>query len=296
MEITLRRDREELVATYGEELLALELEMEDRMVTLGRDQIRRQIARARELGNESGTSYGKALVARSIDELSQAIIRFIDKAKNGGAGRRHIAVKYLEQVDPDVAAFIALRMVVDSLTGKKLMMQSVAVVIGKRLEDEARFAEFKDTDARMYNRALDKAKKGTTYHRKKATMSGYQRRFGEDWQSWPEQDMLHVGMCLIDMIVQTGLVEVGEQINTRAAPCRGPRPSTGWRICRSRWHGFRRKARCWARTVPRASCCASPPMKRSMLPIWSRAWAARSATGSAMWRRGAFPASPRCCG
>lgn len=175
MEVSLRRDRDDLVEAYGEDLLSAQIELEERMVSLGRDQIRKQIARAREAGNESGTAYGKTLIAKGIDNVAGAVTRFIEKAKSGGAGRRHIAVKYLEQVDPDVAAFIALRMVVDSLTGKKQLLQSVAVKIGKRIEDEVRFSQFKDTDARGYARALEKAKKGTTYHRKKATMSGYER-------------------------------------------------------------------------------------------------------------------------
>lgn len=216
MENVLRRDRDELVEAYGEDMLNQQLELEERMVALGQAQVRKQIARAKETGNESGTTYGKALVARSIDEVSSAIVRFIEKAKSKGAGRRHIAVKYLEQVDPDVAAFIALRMVIDSLTGKQLAMQSVAVGIGKRIEDDVRFTRFKDTNARMYARGLEKAKKGTSYHRKKATLSGYDRRFATDeWAGWPEQDCLHIGTCLIEMIVQTGLVEVGEKIATR---------------------------------------------------------------------------------
>lgn len=216
MEHVLRRDREALVEAYGEEALAKQIELEERMVSLGRDQIRKQIARAREKGNESGTSYGKTLVARSIDEVSGAITRFIDKAKAKGAGRRHIAVKYLEQIEPDVAAFIALRLVIDSLTGKQLAMQSVAVGIGKRIEDDVRFTRFKESNARIYARALDKAKKGTTYQRKKATMSGYDRRYSEEeWTPWPEQDCLHIGTALIDMIVQTGLVEIGEKISSR---------------------------------------------------------------------------------
>lgn len=214
MDFTLRRPEEELVAAYGD-MLQIELELEDRMVTLGRDQVRKAIARARESGNESGTSYGKTLIARSIDTVAEAIGRFIEKGK-AAPGRRHIAIRYLEQIDSDVAAFIALRIVVDSLTGKKKLLQRVAVDIGKRLEDEARFTEFKQDNARMYGRALEKAKRGTSYHRKKATMSGYDRRFAEDeWEAWPEQDMLHLGMALIDIIVQTGLVDVADEVNTR---------------------------------------------------------------------------------
>lgn len=93
MEITLRRDPEELIAAYGEDMLDAQIALEERMVSLGRDQIRKQIARAREKGNESGTVYGKALVSRSIDEVSGAITRFVEKAKAAGAGRRHIAVR-----------------------------------------------------------------------------------------------------------------------------------------------------------------------------------------------------------
>lgn len=214
MDFTLRRPVEELFAAYGD-MLKVELELEDRMVTMGRDQVRKAIARAREKGNEAGLDYGKTLIARSIDTVSEAIGRFLVKAK-AQAGRRHIAIRYLEQVPSDVAAFIALRIVVDSLTGKKKLLQRVAIDIGKRLEDEARFAAFNQDNAKVYARALEKAKKGTTYHRKKATMSGYERRFAEDeWDAWPEADMLHLGMCLIEMIVQAGLVEVADEVNTR---------------------------------------------------------------------------------
>lgn len=216
METTLRRDEDTLIEAYGSELLAAEVELEERMVVLGRDQIRKQIARARETGNESGTSYGKALISTSIDTVSAAVTRFIEKAKTGGAGRRHIAVKYLEQVEPDVAAFIALRLVIDSLTGKQLALQTVAVSVGKRIEDEARFARFAETNAQAYNKALKRVKTASQYHRKKASMSGYDRRFTEEeWVSWGEQDCLHIGSVMIDIILQTGLVEVGEKITTR---------------------------------------------------------------------------------
>lgn len=115
---TLRRPADQLAATYGN-MLGREIALEQRMVTLGRDQIRKQIARARETGNESGTSYGQNLIARSVDALGAAISGFVAKASTGGAGRRHIAVRYLEQLDPEISSFIAMRCVVDGLTGKR---------------------------------------------------------------------------------------------------------------------------------------------------------------------------------
>lgn len=223
----LRRGYEELSATYGN-MLAREIALEERMVSLGRDQIRKQIDRARMSGNESGTGYGKNLIARSVDRLGAAISEFITKAETGGAGRRHIAVKHLKQLDPEVAGFIAMRCVVDGLTGKKQGLTRTAIIIGSRIEDEVRFSSWKGAakdmeDAeerkkakRIYDRAAEKAKKGTMYHRKKATLAGYERRFAEEeWTPWPEQDKLHVGMKLVDMIVATGYVEVGDEVKSR---------------------------------------------------------------------------------
>lgn len=129
MELTVRQPQEVLAATYGDATLADELKLEARMCSMGQKQIRKQIEKAREKGSESGTTYGKSLLARSVDRVAEAIDSFSAKAKQG-AGRRHIAVKYLDQLDNDIAAYIALRLVIDSLTGRRKMVQRVAIQIG----------------------------------------------------------------------------------------------------------------------------------------------------------------------
>ena len=234
MNATIRRPLNELAATYGDEMLAIELALEEEMVTLGRDQIRKQIATAREKGNEGDTRYGQKLIARNIDKMADGISAFITKA-DGKAGRKHIAVKYLKLVERDVAAFIALRVVIDSLTGKRQVLQRTAINIGSRIEDEARFAAFEmrleaeaqelkeegrkaeaKATTKIFDRAQQKAKKGTMYHRKKATMAGYERRFTEgEWTSWPEEDRMHIGSALIDMMVEGGLVTLDDEVVTR---------------------------------------------------------------------------------
>jgi len=211
MEINTRIPLADLSAIYGDEMLAHELALEERMVAMGRDQIRKQIEQARQQGNESGTRYGKTLIAMSVDSIGAAIEAFIERA-TGKAGRRHVALKYLRMVPSDVAAFIAIRVVVDALTGKRRMLQRVAVTIGSRMEDEVRFTEFaKDTPA-VFKRAQERAK-GGAYHRRKATMSGYEKhQRGEEWVGWPEIDRLQLGAALIDMLLDTGLVSVGTEV------------------------------------------------------------------------------------
>lgn len=216
MEIQLRRSDEEIAALYGDDAVR-EIELEERMVSLGRGQIRKQINAAKERGSESATGYGKTLVAMSVEKIGTAIGEFIEKAESSGAGRRHTAVKYLKQIDHEVAAFIAMRCVVDSLTGKKQVLQRAAITIGSRIEDEVRFTRFAEEERVGYNRGYQRAVKGTSYHRKKTTMAGFERRYMEDeWETWGEDARLQIGMALIDMIVKTDLVEVGDEVVTRA--------------------------------------------------------------------------------
>ncbi|WP_299549397.1 hypothetical protein [uncultured Tateyamaria sp.] len=96
MNAELRRPEEDLIMAYGEDLYR-EIELEERMVALGRNQIRKQIAKAREKGNESGTRYGKTLVAMSVEKIAGAIEGFLEKAAQPGSGKRHLAVRYVKR-------------------------------------------------------------------------------------------------------------------------------------------------------------------------------------------------------
>ena len=216
METTTRRTMTELSDMYGDEMLAVELAMEERMAVMGRDQIRRQIEKARESGNESATQYGQTLIASSVETVSAGIDAWIVKATSGRAGKRHSAVKYLQQTESDAAAFLAMRCVVDSLTGKRQLLQRVAVNIGTRIEDEVRFTHFANDHKKAYNRGLERVKEATTYRRKSASMAGTERFHSEtEWQAWPESDRLHLGMVLVDVVLSTGLVTVVDLVTTR---------------------------------------------------------------------------------
>lgn len=212
----LRRPIEELEALYPADRLLAQLSTEERMVTLGRDRIRKQIARAQEKGMETTTSYGQSILAHSIDKVSAAITAVIEKADTGKAGRRMTQVKYLKMVEPDVAALIALRLVIDNLTGKNHPLAFLCTVVGDRIEDEVRFNEFAENKAKMFKRASDRASKQTSYERSKTVMAGYERRFLDaEWDSWPKQHKLQLGALLIDLIKEAGIVQFGSRVVTR---------------------------------------------------------------------------------
>ena len=73
--------------------------------------------------------------------MAEGIQAVIDKASSGRAGGKFLAVKYLRQITPEVAAFIALRAALDSVSIES-GLQKTAIRIGAMLETEARLVAF----------------------------------------------------------------------------------------------------------------------------------------------------------
>ena len=124
-----------------------ELTLEQEMRNRGRDRFLANLSRLREQGNEGGTAYGKALLRRGVEPLAQAIQAF--NAAAGTAGRRQQAAGILREVATDVAAFIALRTIIDSLSAAPLL-QTVAVRVGREIETELRLGNLAERDADRY--------------------------------------------------------------------------------------------------------------------------------------------------
>lgn len=96
---------------------------------LGINQYWRNTEKAQEAGRESNTRYGSQLLSHAVTSVAEGVIKFLEKAKQGGGGRRHLAARYLSKVDPHVVAFLGLKAAIDSISTKK-SLQKVAIEIG----------------------------------------------------------------------------------------------------------------------------------------------------------------------
>ena len=182
---------------------------------LGTQQFRKVIDQARDKSRESTTTYGLALMSHAIDNVADAICAFIDKAKSGGPGRRHASVKYLAQVDPEIAAFIVLKSVLDGVTQTQIL-QKTAMQIGNMIEDEIRFAIFEEMERKKYRSARERVKKATVYRHKRISMTAMMRAADIDFEPWSRRDKLHIGVNLIDIVMQaTGYVSIENKVKNR---------------------------------------------------------------------------------
>ena len=158
-------------------------------------------------GEESSTYYGSALMKRAIAPMIVEISTFIVAASSTRAGPKHSAVKYLEQVSPDVAAFITSKVVLDNLTQRPTAPR-LAVAIGAAIEHEVMYQEFQKDAPGLWS-VLKRQTSGENNRRKRSILKHTYQKFVGDWDSWGDRARVHLGMKMLELYIEaTGFVQM----------------------------------------------------------------------------------------
>src|SRR4051812_23345236 len=91
-----------------DQLTKRQWELEAEMVDAGAERFRARLAKAAERGEAATAGAAQRFVMASVQSVAAAVRALVAHAASGAPGRRHIAVSKLAQVDPEVAAFIAI--------------------------------------------------------------------------------------------------------------------------------------------------------------------------------------------
>ena len=141
--------------------------------------------------------------------MAEAIDEFVALTKSGRPGPKHIAGKYINQIEPELAAFITVKTVLDGISSQS-PLATVAVGIGLRVEDELRFTTFEKENPGLFHtikRDLTKRTNNRSWQRK--VMVHSMNKAGITWDQWPESQRLHVGTKLVGLLIKaTGLVSI----------------------------------------------------------------------------------------
>jgi DNA-directed RNA polymerase len=181
------------------------LEKESRALTIQRFEA--QLTERKQKEEESATYYGAPLMKRAIEPMAEAIAAKIEEAESGRSGPRMTAIPTLKQFDPKVIAFFTAKTVIDKLTSRTNKLQTVAVQIGKNLEDELRYQSFQNQHPWLFQKLMTEI--DTTRARKRQNLVSAYNRYCDAWSGWSDQTYLHTGMLLIDLFQQvTGFIEV----------------------------------------------------------------------------------------
>lgn len=195
-------------------LLSRQFSLEALMLDSGAAAYRSRLVQSREKGRGANDGGPRKLLAMALAPLADAIRSLIAHAASGAPGKRHIAVKKLEGLDPEIAAFLTLAETVNAAlrrgTGAAPPgVQVVAMKIGTRIEDEARLAAFAKGNAGLLRHVMQKLNAETSNEEHKRTVLYHlMNKKGDGWQAWTPTERLHLGTRLVDLLIEaTGLVE-----------------------------------------------------------------------------------------
>lgn len=192
--------------TYEE--FRIQVEFEERMRGAGILRHWRNIEKNKERGIETETNSVRRLMDRAVLEMVKGIEEFMEEANTGKAGRKHKAVKYLSHVKPMVAAFLAVRAILDDISSPT-PFQATALDVGTLIEDEVRFRKFKEEKKAYAGKVIDRVSKQTSNYKYQRTVTiNAMNKKAVEWEDWPMADKVHLGGKLIEMMIErTGLVE-----------------------------------------------------------------------------------------
>jgi len=192
------------------DLLVQQAELEDEMTQLGMELFTQKMKGAVEKGIEDRTVYGTALLDHKIPMVVNALQEMIAAREAGKSSNKGVAYRYLKMFDGrlDVLAFISLRLVIANLSARDVKYNSLALRIGRSLEDEQHYGTVREEDQQLYKYLQKEAKKRFAQHVKRKVVNFHlSKREMQKQESWGDKNIAVLGATVLEAIIQTGLIE-----------------------------------------------------------------------------------------
>lgn len=180
-----------------------QLRLEEEMVDGGVRKYLASVENAEEDGRASETGYARTLMKRSIAEISTYIAAAIEGAKEAGVGAKFF--RLIQRIEPEVAAFITLQAMFDGVV-MRAPVTGIGKLIGKRLDDELRFRDFREEKEGLYDSLQNLfQQRGTqSYRHKHRVLVHKMGEEGMDTIGWTAEEHLQVGTRLMDIVCTAG--------------------------------------------------------------------------------------------
>ena len=153
---------------------------------------------------------GRQLIQRAVEPVAEAIVSQLESLASGRAGRKHTSLRYLVQVDPLQAAFLAVRRVFNSAS-RGLSYTNTALAVGTDLKEHLEVLAFAKESPRLYQKVVSQLATSTSAQHRLGVMRHVIDKYAKqraEAASWSKKDRIQVGAKLIDLVIEhAGLFE-----------------------------------------------------------------------------------------
>lgn len=190
--------------------LAEQLDLEECMFRAGAEHLINSNRNAEEEGHAYDTAYARKLAKGVLPTL----ISVLDEAlARTGPGKHSKARALIKRIDSSTAMYISVRELFNRLFTNN-DVQSMSNAIGTRIEDELRFARFKELNGPYYDAIMkDFKRKGTVSYRHMRRVLAFKAGEQEDqWESWSTKECIEVGLFMLELIIRHSDIAVKKTV------------------------------------------------------------------------------------
>lgn len=185
-----------------------QLALERRAIACGRERLLDNTRKLEERTYASATVYGCASISAAVPEVAKTIEETVQRIHKGHNGRDFATIhQYLEQIEPEAAATIALKLTFDKVFSPKDRANEIANVIngiGHALEQEAQIRWYENQDADLMDRIRRSYWHSACGTQQKATVARtMMNRNDYHWQTWGGIVRAKLGGWLLDCVMRT---------------------------------------------------------------------------------------------
>jgi DNA-directed RNA polymerase len=188
----------------------LDLEAESRSLGIARYNRERPMPWSGENSSadeEANLPPGQHLLRLAIKPAAEAITAWVEGANSGKAGKRHSAVKWLENARPEEVAYLTARTVLN-MAAVRATLQSTAIQAATAIIDHVDMVTFRGKNPAGYAGLIRKGRRARTSARR---LNAIRKMLeGEDSRtSIPKAEKLRLGMIVVELFLDsTGLFEL----------------------------------------------------------------------------------------
>jgi DNA-directed RNA polymerase, mitochondrial len=201
-----------MTSPYEHILFDEQVRLEHEMVDVTKASFWKSVQDARANRSEGDVGYGVQLMKEKLGPISSAIRATLEAPSTKGRPPRWYPL--LRDVDPDVAAYIALKAVIDSISSN-MPAAAMMVAVGARIEDQLRLDKFKEMRPDLFKLTTTRlGKEGgkNNRNRRKTVLRLMSNRAGIVWNKWTPTQCAHVGSYMTDLLIDAKIIKKVNEI------------------------------------------------------------------------------------
>jgi DNA-directed RNA polymerase len=187
--------------------LKIEMSMRDEGVT----KMLSKNNESRKKNVESNTEYGHTLLVQGLERFTTGVTEWLESPVKVGRGAR--VHRKLLGGDPQVISFIFMKYIINGISKKNMMLQTILKNAVRQVEDEFRLKQLRADDKQLCKRLIDAHNKRQGKAKRLSLISGMVDEASKGniqaWEDWDNNAVLQIGSKLLTILMETvGLVKI----------------------------------------------------------------------------------------